>query len=48
MQGDQSVGELRTWQDLRNYLNNAGASHSAVVGGRMAWREFNKARLRLK
>ncbi len=29
-----------SWQEVRAYLVRAGADHEALVGARMAWREF--------
>lgn len=29
-----------SWQEVRGFLVRTGAEHEAVVGARMAWREF--------
>lgn len=29
-----------SWQEVRGYLVRAGAEHEALVGARLAWREF--------
>lgn len=29
-----------SWQEVRGFLIRIGAEHEAVVGARMAWREF--------
>lgn|GEM_PF-4090647 len=38
-------GELDTWRAVRRYLQVLGASDVVLIGGRLAWREFqNRAR----
>ena len=29
-----------SWQEVRGFLVRSGAEHEAIVGARMAWREF--------
>lgn len=37
---DDSFPDVGSWAEIRSYLVNAGADHEAMVGARMAWREF--------
>lgn len=30
-----------TWQEIRLHLLHAGAEHEAIVGARIAWREYH-------
>jgi hypothetical protein len=30
----------QSWQEVRGFLVRSGAEHEAIVGARMAWREF--------
>ena len=29
-----------SWQEVRGFLVRSGAEHEAIVGARMAWRDF--------
>jgi hypothetical protein len=37
---ESNFPDTESWAEIRSYLVRAGAQHEAVVGARIAWREF--------
>jgi hypothetical protein len=40
---DNSLPRLASWAEVRTHLNRVGADQSALVGARLAWREYASA-----
>jgi len=41
---DPNLPNATTWQELRNYLVDSGASENAIKAGRIVWRGYLAAR----
>jgi hypothetical protein len=37
---ENAFPNIDSWAEIRSYLVRTGAQHEAVVGARIAWREF--------
>jgi hypothetical protein len=40
VRNSRSQDDLDTWRAVRRYLQRLGASDVVLIGGRLAWREF--------
>jgi hypothetical protein len=38
-----SLRDVSSWNEVRTYLNHAGAEHDAFIGARLAWRGYRCA-----
>lgn len=38
-----SLCDVTSWNEVRIYLNRAGADHDAIICARLAWREYQSA-----
>lgn len=34
--------DIESWAQIRSYMTHTGAAHEAMVGARIAWREFRR------
>ena len=40
---DRAFPDVKTWRELRKYLNQVGTINTMAVGARMVWRRYRNA-----